>query len=157
MLKNLPASAGDIGSIPVPGRSQGPRRNWTHVLQLLKPRGLEPAGLQWEKTTSQWEARAPHQRPISLTVVLRLESTSGFPGKLITTQTAGPILEFLIQQVWGGSWESCISSKFPGSTDAAGSGTTVRTTASQPCSVIYRALPIHCLIHSSQPAWGGEN
>ena len=37
------------------------------------------------------------------TVGLKLESTSGAPGRLINTQTAGPILEFLIQQVWGGS------------------------------------------------------
>ena len=42
MVKNLPASAGEVGSIPGPGRSHMPRSNQACVLQLLKPTRLEP-------------------------------------------------------------------------------------------------------------------
>ena len=45
-------------------------------------------------------------------MVLKFESTSGFPGKLITTQTAGPILEFLIQQVWSGALKFALLASF---------------------------------------------
>lgn len=63
-----------------------------HEPQLLKPTGREP------RACSEGGHR---DGKTHLTVVLRLESASGLPGKLITTQAAGPILEFLIQQVWG--------------------------------------------------------
>ena len=32
---NLPVHAGDMGSIPGPGRSHMPQTNWAHMLQLL--------------------------------------------------------------------------------------------------------------------------
>ena len=37
MVKNLPANAGDTGSIPVLGRSHMPQRNWARVPPLLSP------------------------------------------------------------------------------------------------------------------------
>ena len=46
MVKNLPANAGDTGSIPGPGRFHMPRRNETCVPQLLSPRAH---ALQQEK------------------------------------------------------------------------------------------------------------
>ena len=38
MDKNLPANAGDMGSIPGPGRFHMPRSSQGHVPQLLSPR-----------------------------------------------------------------------------------------------------------------------
>ena len=38
MVKNLPANAGDMGSIPGPGRFHMPEGNEAHVPQLLSPR-----------------------------------------------------------------------------------------------------------------------
>ena len=35
VLKNSPANAGDMGSIPGPGRLHMPQGSWAHVLQLL--------------------------------------------------------------------------------------------------------------------------
>ena len=35
VIKNLPANAGDTGSIPSPGRPHMLQRNWAHVAQLL--------------------------------------------------------------------------------------------------------------------------
>ena len=35
VVKNLPANAEDMGSIPDPGRSHMPGINWTHAPQLL--------------------------------------------------------------------------------------------------------------------------
>ena len=37
VVKNLPANAGDMGSIPGPGRSHMPQSNEARVPQLLKP------------------------------------------------------------------------------------------------------------------------
>ena len=52
-LKNLPANAGDMGSIPGPGRSHMTRSNYACVPQLLslssrdhKPQLLKPAHLE---------------------------------------------------------------------------------------------------------------
>jgi len=44
VVKNPPANAGDTGSIPGPGRSHMPRRNYTHCPQLLSQcsRAQEP-------------------------------------------------------------------------------------------------------------------
>ena len=42
MVKNLPANAGDTGSIPCPGRSHLPQGNSAHVPQLLKSQCLKP-------------------------------------------------------------------------------------------------------------------
>ena len=44
MVKNLPASAGDMGSIPDPGRSHIPQSNVARVPQLLSlcSRAQEP-------------------------------------------------------------------------------------------------------------------
>ena len=42
MVKNIPASAEDTGSIPGLGRSHKPGGNWACVPQPLKPRRLEP-------------------------------------------------------------------------------------------------------------------
>ena len=71
VVENLPANAGDTGSIPGAGRSHMPRSNWVHVLQLLslcatttearKPRAR---ALQQEKPP-QWEAHEPQQRSSS--------------------------------------------------------------------------------------------
>ena len=66
-VKSLPASAGDTGSIPGPGKSHMLRSSWArapqllnlssraHESQLLKPTRLEPV-LHDEKPP-QWEAR----------------------------------------------------------------------------------------------------
>ena len=37
LVEKLPADAGDLGSIPSPGRSHVPQSNKPHVPQLLKP------------------------------------------------------------------------------------------------------------------------
>ena len=42
VVRNLPASAGDMGSIPDPGRFHMPHSNQARVLQVLKPMCLEP-------------------------------------------------------------------------------------------------------------------
>jgi len=42
VVKNPPASAGDTGSIPGPGRSHMPRSNQARVPQLLSQHTLEP-------------------------------------------------------------------------------------------------------------------
>ena len=42
MVNNLPANAGDTGSIPGPGRPHMLRGNEVHETQLLKPAHLEP-------------------------------------------------------------------------------------------------------------------
>ena len=42
MVKNIPASAEDTGSIPGLGRSHKPGGNWAWVPQPLKPGRLEP-------------------------------------------------------------------------------------------------------------------
>ena len=42
VVQNLPAKAGDTGSIPGLGRSRMSWDNWAHVPQLLKPKSLEP-------------------------------------------------------------------------------------------------------------------
>ena len=42
VVENLPASAGDTGSIPGLGRSHMPWSSWAHAPQLLKPACLEP-------------------------------------------------------------------------------------------------------------------
>ena len=41
-VKNLPAGAGDTGSIPGPGRSHMAQGSWLHVPQVQKPTHLEP-------------------------------------------------------------------------------------------------------------------
>ena len=68
VVKNLPASAGDTGSSPGPGRSHMPRSNWAREPQLLSLRATtteartpRARALQQEKTP-QWEARAPQLR-----------------------------------------------------------------------------------------------
>ena len=38
VVKNLPDNAGDVGSIPGPGRSHIPQSNQVHLAQLLKPK-----------------------------------------------------------------------------------------------------------------------
>ena len=42
MVKNLPANAGDMGSVPAPGRFHMPRGSPVHAPQLVKPTHLEP-------------------------------------------------------------------------------------------------------------------
>ena len=65
--KNLPVNAGDMGSIPGPGRFHMPGSNWARVSQLLSPSSragelqvlklVHPKAIapQWE-TPPQWEA-----------------------------------------------------------------------------------------------------
>ena len=80
MVKNPPASAGDTGSSPGPGRSHMPWSNWARVPQLLslRSRARKPQLLSLRATTTearapracapqqekppQWEARAPQRR-----------------------------------------------------------------------------------------------
>ena len=80
VVKNLPANAGDTGSIPGLGRSHMPWSNAAHMPQLLSlhSRAHEPQLLRPLTTTTgvpaprarvtqqekppQWEARAPQQR-----------------------------------------------------------------------------------------------
>ena len=59
VVRNPPASAGDVGSSPGPGRSHMPRSNWAHVPQLLslRSRAREPQLLSLRATTT--EARMP--------------------------------------------------------------------------------------------------
>ena len=45
--KNLPANAGDTGSIPRPGRIHVLQSNQAHMPQLLKPTCLEPGLHSW--------------------------------------------------------------------------------------------------------------
>ena len=58
MIKNPPTNAGDVGSIPGPGRFHMLQDNWACVAQLLNLWILEPFDLQEEKPP-QWEACAP--------------------------------------------------------------------------------------------------
>ena len=57
VVKNLPASVGDAESIPGPGGSHVLQNNWSHALQLLKPRA---SAAQQEKPL-QWDACTPHE------------------------------------------------------------------------------------------------
>ena len=57
VVKNLPASAADMGSVPGLGRFHVPQSNWAHVPQLLEivcPRACAP-----QPEAMQWETRAP--------------------------------------------------------------------------------------------------
>ena len=59
VVKNLPASAGDSGSIPGSGRSHMPRSNWACEPQLLslRSRAREPQLQRPHATTT--EAHTP--------------------------------------------------------------------------------------------------
>ena len=46
MVKNLPANAGDSGSIPGLGRSPGEENGNSNILEWEIPRTKEPSGLQ---------------------------------------------------------------------------------------------------------------
>ena len=59
VVKNRPASAGDMGSIPGPGRSHMPQNNQARVPHLLKPLHPKARGPQQEKPP-QREACTPH-------------------------------------------------------------------------------------------------
>ena len=66
VVKNPPANAGNMGSIPGPGRSHMPRSNEARAPQLLSlcSRASEPQlarALEQEKPL-QWEACAPQWR-----------------------------------------------------------------------------------------------
>ena len=60
--RNLPANAGDTGSIPGPGRFHMPRSNEAHVPQLLSPssKAGEPQLLSPRDATT--EAQCPQSR-----------------------------------------------------------------------------------------------
>ena len=67
VVSNLPANAGDTGSIPGPGRSHTPRSNEARAPQLLSlpSRAWEPQLLSPRVTTTEVHApraRAPQQR-----------------------------------------------------------------------------------------------
>ena len=64
MVKNLPANAGDTGSIPGPGRSHMLRSNSAHAPQLLNllSRARKPQLLSPRATST--EARAPRARAL---------------------------------------------------------------------------------------------
>ena len=55
MVKNLPASAGDMGSSPGLGRSHMPRSRWARAPQLLSLRSgaREPQLLSQHATTTE--------------------------------------------------------------------------------------------------------
>ena len=66
VVKNPPANAGDMGSIPGPGRSHMLRSNYAHAPQLLSlcsraraPQLLSPCAATTEAPAPR--ARAPHQ------------------------------------------------------------------------------------------------
>ena len=66
VVKNPPASAGDAGSSPGPGRSHMPWSNWSHAPQLLslrsrahKPQLLSPCATTTEAHVPR--AHAPQQ------------------------------------------------------------------------------------------------
>ena len=58
VVGSLPASAGDVGSIPDPGIFHIPQGNKVHVPQLLNP--CSRACTPQEEKHLQWEAHAPH-------------------------------------------------------------------------------------------------
>ena len=68
MVKNTPANAGDMGSIPGPGRSHMPQSNWACVPQLLSPHAataearVPRAGAPQQERPPQLEALALQQR-----------------------------------------------------------------------------------------------
>ena len=64
VVKNLPANAGDMGSIPGPGRSHMPRSNGARAPQLLslRSRAREPQLLNPRAATT--EAHAPRARAL---------------------------------------------------------------------------------------------
>ena len=64
MVERLPASAGDVGSSPGPGRSHMPQSSWAHVPQLLNLLygACEPQLLSLRTTTT--EARTPRTRAL---------------------------------------------------------------------------------------------
>ena len=80
VVKNPPANAGDMGSIPGPGRSHMTWSNWAYAPQLLslrsgarEPQLLNPCAATTEarvpracapqqEKPPQWEARAPQQK-----------------------------------------------------------------------------------------------
>ena len=53
--KNPPANAGDMGSIPGPGRFHMPQVNWACVPQLFspRPRACKPQLLSLQATTTE--------------------------------------------------------------------------------------------------------
>ena len=79
VVKNLPANAGNVGSIPASGKLYKQRGNYAHeppLLKLFRARAWEPQllsqhsrawALQQEKPL-QWEARVPQHR---VTPILR--------------------------------------------------------------------------------------
>ena len=70
-VESPPASAGDTGSIPAPGRSHMPQSNWAHALWSPRATTTEPTGCNYYWSPSpkacatqqeeplQWEAPAP--------------------------------------------------------------------------------------------------
>ena len=56
VVKNLPASEGDMGLIPVSGKI--PHANWIRVPELPKPKSPPAHALQQGKPPQRWEARA---------------------------------------------------------------------------------------------------
>ena len=57
---NLPVHAGDMGSIPGPGRSHMTRNNQAHVPQLLSLFSIEPSSHQlWSPCATPTEACVP--------------------------------------------------------------------------------------------------
>ena len=68
MDKNLPANAGDMGSIPGPGRFHMLRSNQAHVPQLLSPRAttteaqVPRAYARQQEKPLQWGACVLQQR-----------------------------------------------------------------------------------------------
>ena len=68
MDKNPPANAGDIGSIPDPGRFHMPQKNVVHEPQLLNPHAtttVAPAArarAPQQEMPPRWESHAPKGR-----------------------------------------------------------------------------------------------
>ena len=74
-VKNLPANAGDTGSIPGPGRSHSPRSNYQ--ARALKPR--------WA-TAEACGCQSPCFTAREVTAVRRLQTTTGGQPLLTTTR-----------------------------------------------------------------------
>jgi len=70
VVTNPPASSGDMGLIPGPGRSDMPQSNYAHVLQLLSlcSRALELELLKpaWPKAHAQPQKKPPQWETYSV-------------------------------------------------------------------------------------------
>ena len=67
-VKNPPANAGGVGSIPGPGRSHMLRSNWAHepVLQLLEPLGPRARALKRRSHHNEKPTHCNQGKPVHI-------------------------------------------------------------------------------------------